>query len=100
MFGLDTDHLLRGLLTFFAFASLLLAGGFFGSIAPERSWPIRVICLGLFGVMAYVTAGQFKAFNLEIPFDSVSWIGLISYSILLTGLAWFAVREQRTRRDR
>lgn len=97
---LEPDHILRGVLAFEALAALLLSGSFFGSIWPERGWPIRVICVGLFGVLVYVFVGQIKAFNLDIPFDGFSMVGLLAYSVLLSGFVWFTAREQRTRRGR
>ena len=94
----DLDHLLRGILAAEAFAGLLLSSSFFGAIWPERTWPIRVVCIGLFGVLVYVFAGQIKAFNLGIPFDGFSALGLIAYSVLLVGLVWFV--HERDRRGR
>lgn len=85
---LEPDHILRGILAFEALVALLLSGSFFGTIWPERGWPIRVVCVGLFGVLVYVFAGQIKAFNLGIPFDGFSLVGLIAYTVLLVGLIW------------
>lgn len=96
----EPDQVLRLFLAAEAFTALLLSGAFFGSIWPERSWPIRVICVGLAGVLAYVAAGQVKAFNLGVPFDAVSFFGLTVYTVLLTGLGWFIHRQRRTRRGR
>lgn len=84
----ETDHILRGILALASLFALLLSGSFFGTIWPERGWPIRVVCVGLFGVLVYVLAGQIKAFNLGIPFDGFSAVGLIAYAVLLVGLAW------------
>jgi hypothetical protein len=95
----DHDHILRGLLTACALATLLMSGSFFGTIWPERGWPVRVVCGGLFGVLVYAFAGQIKAYNLGIPFDGFSWIGLIAYAVLAGGLAWF-VYDRRTNRGR
>lgn len=98
MSGLEL--VLRGCLAVEAFLALLLSGAFFGTIWPERGWPTRVVCAGLFGVLVYVFAGQIKAFNLSIPFDGFSAVGLLAYTVLLTGFVWFVLRERRTRRGR
>lgn len=94
----DTDLVLRGVLTAQAILALLLVAGFFGTIWPERGWPTRVVILGLAGVMVYVLTGQVKAFNLGIPFDAFSLVGLVAYAVLLTGLTWHW--RQGTRRGR
>lgn len=96
----ELDHILRATLTLEAMIALLFAGHWFGSIWHERTWPIRVILIGLGGVMTYALAGQVKAFNLDIPFDAFSWLGLIAYTVLLTGFTWQRHRERRTRRGR
>lgn len=96
---LELDHVLRGILAAEAALVVLLSGTFFGSIWPERGWPIRTICVGLFKVLVYVFVAQIKAFNLDIPFDGFSAVGLISETILLAGLVWF-VRDHRDRRGR
>lgn len=92
---IDPDHALRAVLFVEALVALMLSGVFFGHIYPERGWPIRIICAGLFVVLVYVFAGQVKAFNLGIPFDWFSAIGLVGYVILDVGLAWFALRKDR-----
>jgi hypothetical protein len=91
---IDPDHLLRGILAAATFIAWLLSGSFFGSIWPERDWPVRLVCIGLFCVLGYVFAGQVKAFNLGIRFDGFSFGGLFAYTVLLVGLVWF-VRNRR-----
>lgn len=94
------DHTLRGILGFGAFVSVLLAARFFGAIWPERSAPIRMVCVGLFAVLVYVLAGQAKAFLYNIRFDWFSAVGLFAYMVLDAGLVWFHLRERRVRRGR
>jgi hypothetical protein len=96
---LELDHVLRGTLAGLALVTLLLSASFFGSIWPERGWPIRVVCVGLAGVLVYGLVGQFKALNLGIPFDAFSWVGLIAYTVLVVGLGWF-VRDRHHSRGR
>ncbi|GEP38900.1 hypothetical protein NPS01_25630 [Nocardioides psychrotolerans] len=96
----ELDHVLRAVLTFEAMLALLFAGHWVGSTWHERTWPIRVILIGIGLVMTYLLAGQFKAFNLGIPFDAFSWLGLIAYAVLLSGFTWQRHRERRTRRGR
>jgi hypothetical protein len=93
------DQLLRALLATLAFIALLLSGMFFGTIWPERGWPIKVVCIGLGLILLYLFAGQIKSFNLGIPFDGVSWLGLIGYTVLVFGLGWF-IHDRHPRRDR
>lgn len=94
------DTYLRGLLALDALVALLFAGAWFGTIWHDRTWPIRVVCIGFGGVLAYVLAGQAKAYNLGIPFDAYSWLGLIAYTVLLAGFTWHRSRERRSRRGR
>lgn len=95
----ETDHILRGILAAMTLAALLLSGSFFGTIWPERGWPIRVISCGLFGVLLYGFVIQIKAFNLGIPFDGYSFVGLVAYTILVAGLVWF-IRDRNNHRRR
>lgn len=94
------DHILRGLLATEALIALLFAGQWVGAVWHERGWPARVILLGALGVLTYVLAGQAKAFNLDIPFDGFSYLGLAAYTVLLVGFAWHIARERRNRRGR
>jgi hypothetical protein len=98
----DVDVLLRAVLAGESLVAMLLAGHLLGSLWHERGWPVRVILVGALGVLAYVLAGQVKAYNLGIPFDAFSWIGLTAYAVLLSGLVWHFVHEQRraARRNR
>lgn len=91
----ETDLVLRSVLTTLALAALFLSASFFGAIWPERGWPTRVVCIGLAGVLVYAFVGQIKAFNLAIPFDGFSWVGIVAYAVLVTGLAWF-MHDRRT----
>lgn len=100
MTDLPLDHILRGILAAASFSALLLSGSFFGSIWPERGWPTRIVIVGLGVVLLYVSAGQIKAFNLGIPFDGYSAIGLVGYVVLLVGLGWFITAQRRNRRGR
>lgn len=96
---MELEHALRGVLAAEAAVVVLLFGSFFGAIWHERGWPIRVISMGLHAVLVYVFVAQIKAFNLDIPFDGYSVVGLAAETLLLTGLVWF-VRDRRYRRGR
>jgi hypothetical protein len=94
-----SDYVLRGILAGEALLALLLAGQWLGSVWHERGWPVRTILLGAMGVLTYVLAGQAKAYNLGIPFDGFSVLGLVAYALLLAGFGWHLTRE-RSRRTR
>ncbi|UIU47055.1 hypothetical protein [Microcystis phage MinS1] len=94
------DHVLRGILAAQALLAILLAGQWLGDVWHSRGWPARCIFAGALGVLVYVLAGQAKAYLLGIPFDAFSVLGVIAYTLLLTGLVWHTVREHRTRRGR
>lgn len=95
----DLDLTLRGILAVQAFAGLLLSASFFGSIWPERGWPTRVVIAGLFGVLVYVLAGQVKAYQLGVPVDGFTAVGIVAYTTLIGGQIWF-IHERRNRRGR
>ncbi len=96
---MDADSLLRGLLAAEAFVAVLLAGQWLGSAWHDRGWPTRIILSGGIGILVYVLLGQVKAFNLDIPFDWFSVIGLGAYTVFLVGLIWHT-RERLLRRGR
>lgn len=60
---------------------------------PNRTWPIRGVLVSLGGVLLYVLAGQAKAYELGVPFDRVSWAGLLSMLVLDVLLLVAIVRE-------
>lgn len=95
----DLELAVRAVLAFEAGLSLLMSGWFFGTIWPERTWPIRTIVAGLLGVLAYSLSGQIKAYNLQIPVDWVTALGVLAYAVLLVGLGWF-MHHERNRRGR
>lgn len=97
---LEADHLLRAALATETLAAVLLAFHWIGDTWHHRAWPARTILLGVLGALIYVMAGQVKAFNLNIPFDWVSAIGLAAYTVLLAGVAWHTARERHDRRGR
>jgi hypothetical protein len=92
---LTTDHVLRGMLTAEVFVAVLLFGPFLGLLWHDRGWPIRVVLIGLEGMLLYVLAGQVKAFNLSIPFDGFSVVGAVASAVLDVGLVWSVHRERR-----
>jgi len=92
---LTTDVVLRAILTAEVFASVMLFGPFLGLLWHERGWPIRVVLLGLHGMLVYVLAGQAKAFYLHIPYDLVSAGGALASAVLDVGLFWAVYRERQ-----
>lgn len=91
------DHILRGVLTALAFATLVLGGAVVGSIWAQRGWPMRLVSIGCLLLLVYVLAGQVKAFLIGIPFDYFSWVGVVAYTVLLTGCVWSIAHERRGR---
>lgn len=98
------EQILRGVL----FVELILAVILFASVS-RRLWfwprphrlngPIRTILVGSFGFLLYGCAGQAKAYDLGTPFDAVSWLGLVSVTIINLGaLAWLIRETEHGRR--
>lgn len=92
-----TDEILRGILTAMAFAALVLGGAVMGQLWHSRGWPLRTVTLGCLLVLTYVLAGQAKAYLIGIPFDYFSWLGMVAYVVLLTGIVWSILHERRGR---
>ncbi len=47
-----------------------------------RPWLIRVVLASVWPAWIYVLIGQTKAYDLHIPFDGTSWLGLYSFLLL------------------
>lgn len=93
------DQVLRGLLFAAALAAVLMYGLWAGPGWRERSWPMRLVIIGGGVLLIYVLAGQVKAFNLSIPFDAFSAVGLTGALIFDTGLT-LQLKHQHSRHER
>lgn len=86
---MDTlDQFLRLLLFVGALMSVIGWTTFVRLLWPDRPWPIRIVFIGLGGSLFYILAGQARAYELGLSFNFVSWLGLISISVLNTGMVW------------
>ena len=82
------DEVLRLLLFLGALMSVICWTTFVRVLWPDRPWSIRVVFIGLGGSLVYILAGQARTYELGLSFNFVSWLGLISISILNTGMVW------------
>lgn len=96
--GVTASDLLtwRALLAGQALFSLLMFGGMLGHFWRKLHWPLRLLGVGAMGVGVYVLAGQAKAYNLGIPFDGYSQLGVGAYALVIVGL--LAVRRVERKR--
>lgn len=94
----EVEISLRGVLFTLALVAVLASGPFVIALWPQRTWPVRVVLVGLAVLLIYILASQVKALSLDIPFDLFSWIGLVGITILDTGLL-LALREQHRRHE-
>ena len=92
------DHLLtwRAVLGIQALVALVMYGGMLGHFWRRLHNPLRLLAVGALGVGVYVLAGQAKAYNLDIPFDGYSWVGVAAYTVVIVAL--LAVRHVERRR--
>ena len=74
---------------------LVLYGGFIGHMWRRLTWPLRVMGIGAGLLGIYVLGGQVKAYQLDIPFDGYSVVGVVAYTVLIAGLLAFRHVERR-----
>lgn len=84
---------LRGALFIDALVCVILCGDLAGVAWrripwPRLIWQLRILMVGGLVTLVYVLAGQAKAFDLEIPFDGYSWVGLIGTTVINIGAVW------------
>lgn len=79
---------MRQLLAALIAGGLIGYGMYVGTRVKIADWPMRLVWLGLGGVLIYALAGQAKAISLHIPFDGFSWVGVVALVVLDTGLGW------------
>ena len=87
----------RAVLALEALLALVMYGGMLGHYWRRLHNPLRLLAVGALGVGVYILAGQAKAYNLGIPFDGYSVIGVVAYTVLLVAL--LAVRHVERRRS-
>lgn len=86
----------RAVLALEALLALVMYGGMLGHFWHRLHGPLRLLAVGALGVGVYVLAGQAKAYNLGIPFDGYSVIGVVAYTVVIVAL--LAVRHVERRR--
>ena len=63
-----------------------------------RPWWIRAVVIACAGPWVYVLRGQAKAYDLSIPFDGTSWIGVVAFAVLDAVLLYAIARKPKIRK--
>lgn len=61
-----------------------------------RSWPWRIVLGGGFVLLLYMTVGQIKARVYDLPYDLISFSGLVGVLVLIVGMTAVLVKERQT----